>query len=744
MLLRRFLSMSLFVIMMLCFVSSLHAADSTRVHRPRIGLVLSGGGAKGFAHIGVLKVLEEAGIYPDYIGGTSMGSIIGALYALGYSPDSMYTLVAKQKWSELLSDKINRNYLSMADKERDGKFFAPIPFRNGKIELPSGVIYGQNISMLFSRLCLPSYQIHDFNKLPVPFLCIGSDIVNGQAVVLDHGYLPEAMRASMAIPTVFTPQEIDNTMILDGGIFNNLPVKEVLDMGADIIIAVNVGFIPSQKEKLRSFVNILEQSFFIQNQKEMNERISACDILITPPLEKFTAASFDKADTLVKIGEMAARAQIDEIKHLADSLNHYYPNDPMKNVSLKHVADSIFVNSFEIDGAKQTPKGFVRGYFDFTAPSWVKIDQIEEGIRRLYGTMSFNLITYRLNHDNEGDTLVLKIDEYSESHFLVGVNFNSDFNASLKVEGIIKNLWINGSRLRLSALLSEQPSFGAVYLIGNTWSPPSWYKKTKQSTWKWDVGTGANISNYLYNEYLNGKKVSSFRYTDANISLFTQTTFQNAVTFGIGAQAEISAKNTEISFDVTTKHYNLFNLYSYIKFDNFDRSYFPNKGLQLQLNAKYVTPANTSQKSVPFVSFEMTRALHLYDRLTMLYGINAGVTFAGQSIANYKFNVGGMNSYKVNNSFRFIGYQYQEISSLNMATGQFDLQYQFYKNNYVILKSNIGRFDDERLNLLKLNNLKYGYGIAYGTPTFIGPFEVNLMHSPRHGILAYITLGFWF
>jgi NTE family protein len=737
------LSIIFFIASIFCLTPSLQAGDSIYVHRPRIGLVLSGGGAKGFAHIGVLKVLEEAGIYPDYIGGTSMGSIIGALYALGFSPDSMYTLVAKQKWAELLSDKVNRNYLSMDDKNRDGKFFAPIPFRNGKIELPSGVIYGQNISMLFSRLCLPAYQIHDFQKLPVPFLCIGSDIVNGQAVVLDHGYLPEAMRASMAIPSVFTPIEIDSTMLLDGGIFNNLPVKEVLDMGADIIIAVNVGFIPSRKEKLRSFVNILEQSFYIQNQKEMNERISACDILITPPLEKFTAASFDKADTLVKIGEMAARAQIGEIKHWADSLSRYYPNDPIKHVTIKPVADSVYVTSFDIEGTQKTPKGFIRGYFDFTAPCWVKIDQIEEGIRKLYGTMSFNLITYRLNQENEGNALVLNVDEQSESRFLVGVNFNSDFNASLKVEGIIKNKWINGSRLDLSALLSEQPSFGAVYLVGNTWSP-SWYKKTRQSTWKWDIGAGANLSNYLYNEYLDGKKVSSFRYTDANISLFTQTTFKNAVTFGIGAQAEISAKNTEISFDVTTKHYNLINFYSYIKFDNFDRSYFPNRGLQLQVNAKYVTPLNTDQQSVPFVSFEMTRALHLFDQLTMLYGINTGITFAGQSIANYQFNVGGMNSYRVNNSFRFVGYQYQEISSLNMLTGKLDLQYQFYKNNYVILKTNIGRFNDNRLNLLTINNLKYGYGIAYGTPTFIGPLEVNLMHSPQHGLLAYFTLGFWF
>ena len=250
------------LILILILLPRLLFAQSENSGRPKIAYVLSGGGAKGMAHVGVLKVLEEVGLQPDYITGTSMGSIMGGLYSIGYSAEEISHIIETIDWRTVLTNEIPANQVIIRRKEDYSKFIMEMPVYNGKPELPSGLIEGQKLSELFSNLTWRQAGVNDFNELPTPFVCIGTDILKGGKVEMNSGDLSSAMRASMAIPSVFTPVIRDSIHILvDGGVVRNFPVQEAIDMGADIIIGVYVGFDSQMEpEQLRSLTSVITRT----------------------------------------------------------------------------------------------------------------------------------------------------------------------------------------------------------------------------------------------------------------------------------------------------------------------------------------------------------------------------------------------------------------------------------------------------------------------------------------------------
>ncbi|MCD4683849.1 MAG: patatin-like phospholipase family protein, partial [Bacteroidales bacterium] len=256
--------LSKFQILVTCFLFLYIALNAQEVkntgdQRPKIGLVLSGGGAKGIAHIGILKAMEKEGIRPDYITGTSMGSIIGGLYALGYSADQLDTIIRQIDWGEALSNNIQLQYIAYEEKEYYNRYLIELPFENGKLKLPSGVIHGQMLGEMLARYAWPAKDYTSFDEFPIPFRCVATDVGTGKPIVFSEGSLAMAMRASMAIPTAFTPVDLDSTLAVDGGVVNNFPVEEVIEMGADIVIGVSVGdgLIPAKE--LSGMTDILFQ-----------------------------------------------------------------------------------------------------------------------------------------------------------------------------------------------------------------------------------------------------------------------------------------------------------------------------------------------------------------------------------------------------------------------------------------------------------------------------------------------------
>ena len=272
-----------------------------------VGLVLSGGGAKGFAHVGVLKVLEDAGIRVDYIGGTSMGAIVGGLYAAGYNANELDSVIRAHDLGGLVKDDLPREVSSFYQKENDGKYAVSLPLVKRKIELPTAVSTGQNAFNIFSELTEHVHDVEDFSKLPIPFFCIATNLENGDEIILDNGFLPEAIRASGSFPGLLTPVTIDNQVLVDGGIVDNFPVEKMKEKGVDYIIGVNVSGGLKDIENLNTLPEILSQIVGFQMYNKWDEKIALSDVYISPDLDEYTIFSFEEGKEIVERGEVAAK-----------------------------------------------------------------------------------------------------------------------------------------------------------------------------------------------------------------------------------------------------------------------------------------------------------------------------------------------------------------------------------------------------------------------------------------------------
>jgi len=307
---------SIFIAGMLCVSPII----SGTIERPKIGLVLSGGGARGFAHIGILKMIDSLQIPIDFIVGTSMGGIGGALYAIGYTGEELQDMAFQNNWMEILSDKPGRSLKPYFQKIEDGKYQVELGLLGLVPTIPSGLIVGQRLSLLFSSLTFAYESVHDFDHLPIPFRCVAVDLNTGNEVVIKKGSLAQAMRATMAIPTIFSALTWGDSLLVDGGIVNNLPVDVVKKMGADLVIAVDVGDSPTEQRQINNIIDVFQQTLSIVGLEKWRENITLADILIQPDLTGFSIADFenDKIKSIIQRGDQAARENLDALEALKD------------------------------------------------------------------------------------------------------------------------------------------------------------------------------------------------------------------------------------------------------------------------------------------------------------------------------------------------------------------------------------------------------------------------------------------
>ena len=260
--------------------------------RPKIGVTLSGGGAKGLAHIGILKAIDSAGLQVDYITGTSMGSIIGSLYAAGYRADSIESLARSIDWDQFLSNQSSLRNIIMEEKSEYAKYDLELPWVNNWFRLSTGVLEGQELWLKLSELLFPVSQIKKFSQLSIPFKCIATDLSTGEAVVLDSGELVSAVRASMAIPSIFTAVDFNGKKLVDGGVVRNFPVIDVKEMGADIVIGSNVASGLRASDKVTTAVQVLLQVAFFREAEDTKKEVPLCDIYVQMPMDKYSMGSF--------------------------------------------------------------------------------------------------------------------------------------------------------------------------------------------------------------------------------------------------------------------------------------------------------------------------------------------------------------------------------------------------------------------------------------------------------------------
>ena len=517
-------------IVFLCFIFLLPEfafSQSQENPRPKVGIVLSGGAAKGIAHIGALKVIEEAGLPIDFIGGTSMGGIIGGLYSIGYNASELEKIVLTEDWNRLLSDDINRRDLSIDEKTEEDLFFVSFPIHESKVVLPTGIIAGQNIENRLNNLCAHVYNLKDFNQFQIPYLCVAMDVVSGDEVVIRSGYLPEAMRSTMAIPSLFEPVKKDTLQLVDGGVLNNFPADHVKNMGADILIGIDVGLESDSANRKNDLFKILGQTVMWTSAKKKDANRALCDIMIFPNLSGYGLSSFNESDSLIARGEKAARAVFPLLKALADSLNDLYDFQP--GAPTYHPPDSFLLKEIKISGLKRVSEQLIKGKLQLEVPSKVTPDDIYDAINNVYSSLYFEKITYEFQEsyeDSPGNGILLNIHVREKEGMLirVGLNYNSDFKASVVFNATFRNLLLDGSKLSLNFGLGENPRFLASYFKNNGWKP--------------GFGLDLELNNYDIFLYDGSRKVSTLDFTDYSARLYTQSIFKNSLALGIGVEFE--------------------------------------------------------------------------------------------------------------------------------------------------------------------------------------------------------------
>ncbi len=723
----------LFIFVYFLFSNSLFSQQNSQNTRPKVGLVLSGGGAKGFAHIGVIKVLEEAGIPIDFIGGTSMGSIVGAMYAIGYDAITIEKIVLEQNWDELLSDKIPRSILSIQEKEQDSKFFFSFPIRNRKVQLPEGIMSGYQIYKMLSRFAIPVRLQRDFNKFSTPFLCVASDIETGKSVTLSNGYLPDALRASMSIPSAFMPFEINNKLLVDGGLVNNLPVEEVKLMGADIIIAVDVQDPFYTKEELNSITRILQQAGkFLRAPSNIKNR-QMTDILINPDIKKFSVSSFRHADSIIASGETATRLLLPDILKLTGV------SSPTKKISVIPNAktDSVQIDFINILDLHHVSMGLAYGKLNITTPQKISYATIEESIDRLFGSQYFEQVRYRIDSLAEGNILIVTVKEKTTNMFRVGLHYDTDQDAAILLNTTFRNIYKNGSTLWFEARLSQSPRFAASFFVDKGWKP--------------GLSLDFQINNMEVVQDSAEINIASYNYSEMYLNCGFQSFLFSSFGFGAGVQGEMSSIRNKISPIALDKvDYRFLNYYGFLKMDTYDRTVYPRKGIQFFAEGKIITEKGDykeidSIRPNIFLSARFNMAWKWNEKLSLITQIYGGTVLGKNIPLPYSFYLGGVSNHVWKGIFPFIGLNRMEVTGTSCLVARLDAQYELFNDNFITLKLNTGKATTAQYNLLNTDNLLTGYGLSYGYNSLVGPIELTIMSSnDRKKVMFYLNLGFWF
>ncbi|MDD4644846.1 MAG: patatin-like phospholipase family protein [Bacteroidales bacterium] len=598
---------SFYLALTLCLVSFTCLVVPNQVmsqSRPKVGVVLSGGGAAGLAHIGVIKVLEEIGIPVDFVAGTSMGSIVGGMYAMGYTAAEMEKMVKEMDWEMMLTDVIPRNDLTWEYKEQLEKFFYDFPLNQGKLQLPSGLIAGTNITNMLAGITWPAYNVKIFNQLPRPFVCIGADVVTGEEVVLSSGNLHDALRASMAIPTVFTPVELNGKLLVDGGLINNFPADHLKAMGADLIIGIDVQRDLFKITQLNSVITILKQISTLTREDINIRNRQLCDILIRPSTPGASTLTFGLADSIIRSGERCARAQWIQLKKIADQVNKYASPDDPKIVPLPKI-DSVYVREIAFTGLHKVDPDYVQSRMNLHFPGWMHEKEIFKALQRVFGTNEFSKVTYQMEPVSGGVRLTVRAEEKEQNLIHVGLHFDNLFNASLMAKADLRNLLRKGDQLGVDVNLGENPNLLASYFF--------LFNKKRQFGLLMETG---RLKSY---EYLNNRKISSANYVYESIDLVMRTNWREKFSATAGIQSEFAWILPNIGdWQIQSFNAKMINLYLQLKKDNFNKIPYPTRGDKLELMIKEVNNLTESSTLATMVfDFRYRWAIELSPKLSL-------------------------------------------------------------------------------------------------------------------------------
>lgn len=621
--------------------------------QPKIGLVLSGGAARGLAHVGVLKALEEQGIRVDAIAGTSMGAVIGGLYASGYKIDELEKLALGIDWQEALSDDPPREDIPFRRKQDDRDFLVrqKLSFRDdGSLGLPLGVIQGQNLSLLLESLLAHSSDIRDFDKLPIPFRAVATDIVNGDKVVFRKGHLPQVIRASMSIPAVFAPVEINGQLLVDGGMVDNIPVDVAREMGVDRVIVVDIGTPLRPRKQLTTVFDILNQSTTLMTRSNSEVQLASLtpdDILIQPALSAIGATDFGRSQDIISAGYRATQALA---PRLAD-LRH--PADVQLDIARTAEERTPLITAVKIENDSKIDDAVIRYYIRQPVGEPLDLGRLQRDMGTLYGLDYFDQVQYRVVHKGKERTLVISARaKRSGTDFLrLGLNLSDDmrgdsaFNlgASYRVNGInrLGAEWL--TRVQIGDKQELYSEFYQPLDVGSRYFVAPYINAQSQ-----------NVESILDNDPIAEYRLERYGF---GLNLGRQIGNSGEIRLGIGeAWGKADVRIGDQNLPSTSFNEGFYDIkYS---FDSLDNVYFPHSGEDIGLSVRQFDPALGSDDRYRQWEFHLDKALS-YGPDTWILGGRYGRTLDKAEVVTSSFLLGGAR--------QLSGFRQDAISGQNIS-----------------------------------------------------------------------------
>lgn len=727
----------------IAFFHPLFAQDTITSKKPKIGLVLSGGGAKGFAHIGVLKILEKAGVKIDFIGGTSMGAVVGGLYASGYNATQIDSIFSNTDFDQLIQDYIPRPSKSFFEKRNDEMYAITVPFNKFKVGVPLAFSRGMYNYCLLSRLTHKVRFVRDFDKLPIPFFCIATDIEKGEQVLLKEGYLAQAIFASSAFPSLYSPVEIDGKLLIDGGIANNYPVEELRQMGADIIIGVDVQDDLKDRSSLNDASKILVQISNIDMIKAMESKIKLTDIYIKPKVSEFGVISFFDGKAIQVKGELAATEVFEQLKKLADSSFTFKLN----NNKIKK--EYLQFKSISISKLENYTRAYVLGKLRIKNNQKISYQDIEDGINNLNATHNFNSISYSIEGSENAQEFKLNLSENTIKTFLkFGLHYDGLYKSAALANFTNKKILFKNDVASLDVGLGDNLRYNFDYYIDNGfyWS---FGIKSRFNTFTQGIKTDFSNGDLLSQLSL---KTINIDFSDLTNQAYLQTVYKQKFLIGTGLEHKylnIVSENLEPTNAIIERS-NYVSVFGYMKYDSFDNKLFPKKGWLLATDVQsYLYSSDYTKRfneySVAKAELGIVKTIN--NNLSFKLQTEGGFAFGDSSIEFFDFILGGYGFNTINNFKHFYGYDFLSISGDSFIKSCFTIDYEIYKKNHINIAANYANIGDNLFtNKDWLSKPQHtGYAIGYGLESVIGPIEIKYSWSPeiRSGF-TYVSVGFWF
>ncbi|MGL4998690.1 MAG: patatin-like phospholipase family protein [Cetobacterium sp.] len=700
--------------------------------QPKIGLVLSGGGAKGFAHIGVLKVLEENNIKIDYITGTSMGALIGALYSAGYTPAQIEKLVLDINWQDAFNDSPNLTDISIDQRSIIKNYNLSLKYDNSlNFELPKGIKNTQKIYLTLKNLLWNVEQTKDFKKLPIPLEIIATDLNTGKAKAFNSGDLAQVLTASISIPTLFDPVIIDGNYYVDGLLSRNFPVEDAFNLGADIVIGVDVGSSLQKKDEY-DILSVADQIIAIQSTGSTKKQRDLTTILIEPDISKYKTTDFNYFNEIEALGEASARKQLDKIIAFGPKLN--------KRKSSLQFKNNFILEDLEIitESKNSNHKNIITSIFkDFIGKN-VNPDTLESLMLKVYSLNFVNKIYYTFKNN----TLKLSIEENPTNIVGLGVDYQTDYGTTFSLGTDISSFGKIGSLSTLEASFGDYNGFDLKNF--------SYYGVSNK------IGVLSSIS---FNEnpfyiYHNKNKIGSYKSKVTKFETAFVTQYSNLFLFSYGASINYASLNSDIKsiFDPSVEYSKSYgDIFFNINWDKTNSISVPTKGFKGEISQRW--GGNLGKDNLNFLStkYISTNYIPITETTSLTAKLFGGNVSGEDILADKYIKLGGLSDDLQQNIFSFSGYYYQEKYLSSLFGVSFGFQQKIIENLYLTAHWDGAtyKFVDEDFNSnpksILWKDYSQGASIGLNYLSFVGPIKFNLSKAQEsHDYLFQFSFGYKF